>query len=480
MLGKFVLGAALAVAPTQQSPTNPATAINRYCVTCHNQKLKTAGLTLDQMNIEKVAEGAPVWEKVVQKLRTGAMPPPGAARPDNATYSSLAGYLETELDRAAAAKPNPGTPTIHRLNRAEYTNAVRDLLAIDPEAVDIRGLLPVDDSGYGFDNIGEVLSVSPALLERYMSAARKLSRMAVGDVSMRPDFVTYDVPRFLLQNQRINEALPFGSRGGTAVRHYFPVDGDYVIRIELKTNYHGQNILGLGEENQVDLRLDGARIRQFTIGGKGKPPERPAGPNRGFSPDQLEADSQPHLELRIPVKAGTRMIGVNFISKNRAIEDVLKPRFASAEVESNDEPAVGKVTIEGPYNTTGPGDTPSRRKVFVCRPSNRNEDSCARTIVGALARHAYRRKITEDDIARLLEPYKLGRNEGDLKREFRWRCNAYWSRLNFFSASNGIPPALLLAPFIASVTSNWLHDCRSSSGAASPTTNFLRWPSVPS
>src|ERR1041385_2503375 len=256
MLGKFLIGAAVALAPAQQPP-NPAAALTRYCITCHNQKLKTAGLMLDQMDVEKIADKAAIWEKVVQKLRTGAMPPPGAPRPANETYSSLATYLETELDRAATAHPNPGTPTIHRLNRAEYTNAVRDLLAIDPEAVDIGSLLPVDDAGYGFDNIGEVLSVSPALLQRYMSAARKLSRIAVGDAMIRPDFVTYDVPRFLLQNERISESLPFGSRGGTAVRHYFPVDGEYVIRIELKTNYHGQNILGLGEENQIDLRLDG-------------------------------------------------------------------------------------------------------------------------------------------------------------------------------------------------------------------------------
>ncbi len=412
MLGKFFIGAAVALGPTQQSP-KPATALNRYCVTCHNQRLKTAGLMLDQIDVEKVADKAPIWEKVVQKLRTGAMPPPGAPRPDNATYSSLATYLETELDRAAAAKPNPGTPTIHRLNRAEYTNAVRDLLAIDPEAVDIGSLLPVDDSGYGFDNIGEVLSVSPALLERYMSAARKLSRMAVGDASIRSDFGTYDVPRFLLQNERISEALPFGSRGGTAIRHYFPVDGEYTIRLELKTNYHGQNILGLGEENQLDLRLDGARIRQFTVGGKGRRAERPAEPNGGFAPDQLQGDSQPRLEVRMPIKAGTRTVGVNFVSKTRAIEDVLKPRFASAEVESNDEPAIGKLSIDGPYNTTGPGDTPSRRKVFVCHPSNRNdEEACAGRILSALARHAYRRKITEADVARLLEPYKLGRNEG--------------------------------------------------------------------
>jgi hypothetical protein len=386
----------LAILLLAQAPT-PRAALDRYCVTCHNQKTKTAALMLDLMDVQKVADAAPTWEKVVQKVRTGAMPPPGAPRPDSGTYSSLAGYLETELDRGAAAHPNPGTPTIHRLNRAEYANAIRDLLDIDTEAIDVTSLLPVDDSGYGFDNIGEVLSVSPALLERYMSAARKLSRLAVGDQSIRPDFVTYDVPRFLLQNDRISELLPFGSRGGIAVRHYFPADAEYTIRIELKADYHGQNILGLREQNQLDLRLDGARIQQFTIGGRGK-------------------QTAPNLELRVHVKAGTRVIGVNFISKTRAVEDVLKPRLASAEVESDDEPAIARVTVDGPYNTTGAGDTLSRRKIFICQPSRETEEeACAARILTNVARHAYRRLISDADAARLLEPYKLARRDGSFE-----------------------------------------------------------------
>ena len=399
--------------PVTQAVSPYRAVLNQYCVTCHNEKLKTAGLMLDKMDVENVSESAPVWENVVRKLRTGAMPPAGALRPDKATYSSLATYLETGLDRAASGEPNPGSPTLRRMNRAEYTNAIRDLLAIDPEAVDIGSLLPADDSGYGFDNIGDVLSVSPALLERYMSAARKMSRLAIGDPTIRPDFVTYDVPRFLLQNDRMSEALPFGSRGGIAIPHYFPLDGEYVIRIHLKTNYHGQSILGLAEESQVDIRLDGTRIRQFTVGGKGRAPERPTGPSRGFSPDQRQGDSPQGLEVRVPVKAGTRLIGVHFLSRKRATEDVLKPRFASAEVESDEEPSVGRLTIDGPHNTTGPGDTPSRRKIFVCRPaSSTEEESCAGKILATLARSAYRRPITSLDVAHLLEPYRLGRSEG--------------------------------------------------------------------
>ncbi|MCH8267140.1 MAG: DUF1587 domain-containing protein, partial [Acidobacteria bacterium] len=196
-------------------PASPQRALlNRYCVTCHNEKLKTADLMLDQMDVENVSEGAEVWEKVVRKLRTGQMPPAGAPRPDEAAYDSFAAYLETELDRAAAAKPDPGRPAVHRLNRAEYTNAIRDLLAIDTDTMDIMSLLPVDDSGYGFDNIGDVLSVSPLLMEGYMAASRKISRLAVGDIATRPVFETYDIPKYLLQEDRMSEELPFGSTGG--------------------------------------------------------------------------------------------------------------------------------------------------------------------------------------------------------------------------------------------------------------------------
>ena len=235
----------------RQEPSSPVTppvspyrtVLNRYCVTCHNEKLRTAGLTLDKMDVGNPSEGAETREKVVRKLRADAMPPAGMPRPDKATYDSFATFLETELDRSAAAKLHPGRPAVHRLNRAEYAGAMRDLLAIDTDASDVPSLLPPDDSGYGFDNIGDVLSVSPMLLERYLSAARKMTRLAMGDATIRPDFETYDVSRFLLQDDRASEALPFGSRGGIAIRHYFPLDGEYIIRIHLKTNYDGSIIL---------------------------------------------------------------------------------------------------------------------------------------------------------------------------------------------------------------------------------------------
>ena len=209
--------------------------LNRYCVTCHNEKLKTAGLMLDKMDVEKVERRRGEWEKVVRKLRTGAMPPAGLPRPDQASYDSLATYLETALDNAALAKPNPGRPGIHRLNRAEYANAVRDLLALD---IDGEALLPADDSGYGFDNIGDVLSVSPLLLDRYMSAARQISRLAIGDPTIRVPVSTYDAPQYRMQDDQVSEDLPFGSRGGMAVRHYFPLDGEYLLKVGLQRAWH--------------------------------------------------------------------------------------------------------------------------------------------------------------------------------------------------------------------------------------------------
>ncbi len=227
--------------------------LDQYCVTCHNQEIRTAGLLLDQMDVENIGEGAAVWEKVLSKIEAGAMPPAGMPRPDKSTAASLVAWLETELDAAAAAHPNPGRPAIHRLNRVEYTNAVRDLLAVE---IDGASLLPSDDAGYGFDNIGDVLSVSPLLMERYLSAARKITRAAIGDSEARPYLKTYDVHRFLSQEDRMSEALPFGSRGGIAIRHFFPLDGEYLIKLRLKRDFSGNAILGIAEPHHLGTRND--------------------------------------------------------------------------------------------------------------------------------------------------------------------------------------------------------------------------------
>ena len=391
--------------------------LDQYCVTCHNETLKTADLMLDKMDIGDVSEGAAEWEKVVRKIRTRQMPPPGMPRPGNAAYDSLSEYLEAELDRSAATDPNPGRPVIRRLNRTEYAYAIRDLIALE---VDSDALLPSDESAHGFDNVGDALSVSPLLLERYLAAARKISRLAIGDSTIRPIFETYDVPSYLMQEQRTSEDLPFGSRGGVAIRHYFPLDGEYTIQIGLQRNARDY-IRGLGEPHQLDVRLDGARIKMFTVGGDNK------GQSSGIfssatqgDPEQEEYErntAEAGLELRLPVKAGARVLGVTFLEKAPLPEGPLQPRLTQIEFApfKGGIPAIGSVTIGGPYNAKGAGDTPSRHKIFVCHPAgnstNMDEAACAKKILSTLARRAYRRPVTGKDVQTLLRFYEAGRSE---------------------------------------------------------------------
>jgi len=368
--------------------------LNRYCVTCHNEKLKTAGLMLDKLDLEKVDQSAEEWEKVVRKLRTGAMPPVGLPRPDQTGYDSLATYLETALDKAALARPNPGRPALHRLNRAEYANAVRDLLALD---IDGASLLPADDSGYGFDNIGDVLTVSPLLLSRYMSAARQISRLAIGDPTIRVPVSTYVPPRTHLQDERMSEDLPFGSRGGMAIPHYFPLDGNYLLKVGLERV--STFIAGLNEPHQLDVRLDGKRIKLFTIGSAEK-----------LIPyEEIEAA----LQVRFPATAGTHMVDVAFLDESSLPEGMFKlPRAGLQNVDrspTKGDPVVNVVSIAGPYDAKGGGESPSRRKIFVCHPTGaQDEDACAKKIITTLARRAYRRPVTDEDVQALLKFYKAG------------------------------------------------------------------------
>ena len=388
------------------SSTPPARAVlDRYCVTCHNEKLKTAGLMLDRLGVESPTAAAPVWEKVIRKLRTDAMPPAGMPRPDKVTNNALAAYLEGELDRAAEDKPNPGRPATHRLNRTEYTNAIRDLLAIDTVAVDIPSLLPADDSGYGFDNIADVLTVSKTLMEAYMSVSRKISRLAIGDAGMRPVVETYTLPRYISQDRQMNEDLPFGSRGGTTIRHYFPSDGDYQISIRLMRNSGRAGtvdvIVGFGEPRDFDLRLDGTFIKRFTVGG-----------HQVGGGSQSEEDERDHgLDLRLSVKAGTHVLGIAFVNEAAEPENVYQPPltdYAYAISYGFDvEPAIGKVTISGPFDAKGVGETPSRRKIFTCRPRSREQElPCASQILSELSHRAYRRPVRDDDLQSLLSIYK--------------------------------------------------------------------------
>ena len=388
--------------------------LDQYCVTCHNQTARTAELLLDQADLDKIGQQPEVWEKVVKKLRSGAMPPAGMPRPDQATYDSLALYLETALDRAATAHPNPGRPVLHRLNRVEYTHAVRDLLAVD---IDGNTLLPADDSRYGFDNIGEVLTVSPLLMERYMAAAGKISRLAVGEPEVLPVFETYNIPKYYVQEDRMNEDLPLGSRGGIAVLHHFRLDGEYIIQVRLEKNSRDY-IRGLDEPHHLDVRLDGVRVKRFTIGGEKH--GRSAGIFSSAAmgdPKQetYERTADEILEVRFPATAGPRMVGVAFIMETSVPEGPRLPRMTQYDwlQYKGGAPGVATISIGGPYNAKGMTETPSRRKIFVCRPDTvEQEEPCAREILSTLARRAYRRPLRDKDIETLLGFYKTGVNKG--------------------------------------------------------------------
>ena len=401
----------------------PRAVLDRYCIACHNDRLRTGGLSLDAATVDA---GDPtrhpdVWERVIAKLRTGAMPPPGRPRPDLETYDAVASRLEADIDRVAAANPDPGrTSTVHRLNRTEYRNAVRDLLALD---LDVTPLLPGDEtSDTGFDNNADVLSISTAQLERYLSAARTITRLATGLPPTGPGFETFDVPLLLLQDERRSEDLPLGSRGGVAIPYHFPVDGDYLIKIELRTNWQDY-ILGMGSAHRLDVRIDGELVKRFTVGGasRGRPaPVTFTIAERGDPEWEAYLQSaDDRLEVRLPVEAGPRTVGVSFVRNVREPEGILKPRQAG-ELLSNDEvyhgnAAVSAVAIGGPYEVTGPGDTPSRRAIFICRPETAavvDERACATQIVSRLARRAYRRPVTPDDVETLLAFFESGRESG--------------------------------------------------------------------
>jgi hypothetical protein len=421
-------------------------------VTCHNERLKTGGFVIDPADVANVGPGADRWEKVVRKLRTQSMPPPGAPRPDVASYDRVATFLETELDRAETARPHLGKlPLTHRLSRTEYRNAVRDLLALEslPREVSIDYLLPPDNISSGFDNIADLLFISPSNMERYLDAARKISRLAIGDPAMPVMVNIHRLDPEHPQDERVDE-LPFGTRGGIAVRSEFPVDGMYIVKVDV----------GAANGHDLEVTVDGERVALRSLGGGGPgapsvdappgqpdpsdpdptPPsvDRPAVQGRGAGPTDAagpasaagarggraggrgRAPAPAPLEFPLTLKAGPKLIGVAFVQRTEARDEAtLRPRMRSRGTQ----PAINTVTISGPYKVTGTGDSPSRRRVFVCRPasakgsgeagsSSAEETACARRILSTLARRAYRRPANETDVRDLLPFYEQGRKQG--------------------------------------------------------------------
>ena len=384
--------------------------LDRYCVTCHNQRLRTAGLELETPDLARIAEHADLWEKVVRKLRAGTMPPQGARRPEPTASDALATWLEGRLDLVATDKRDPGRPVLHRLNRTEYANAVRDLLSL---SLNVTALLPPDDSSYGFDNIGDVLGVSPVLLDRYLAAADRISAVALGDPDITPGAETYRVRQDLSQDQHI-EGLPFGTVGGLLVEHTFPLDAEYQFDVKLfRSNI--ESIRGLEYARQLEILVDGQRIHLVSFGGDED--FALAVDNPTVAGDAVDA----RLRVRVPVRAGVRHIGVDFIQQRGEGTRRLQPSLRSSAdtFDSTGRPHVERLTITGPFNATGPGDSPSRRQILICRPTSASataDTACARRIIGRLARRAYRRAVTHAELDDLLAFYADGRRTGGFEK----------------------------------------------------------------
>ncbi len=418
-LGGGVLSAASGQ-PAGAAPPLTADAVgavlDQYCVTCHNTQvvrgegtapsplvaqLRMSGLALDVLDTADVAADPEAWESVARKLRGGSMPPVGRPRPGEDTLGAVAAWLETSLDRAAATTPDPGRrPALHRLSRTEYQHAVRDLLALDdlPKELDIAVMLPADNATSGFDNLADLLFVSPTLMERYLAAARKISRLAVGDPTMLPIVDTYQLDRDLVQDGHV-EGLPLGTRGGTRVRSHLPLDGEYLITIQFPG--------AAREPHDIEVSVDGERVELLTIGEN--PPKR-------LASGVFTYDADPDLQVRVPLRAGPRDVAVAFLPKSGALSE---GQVRSSRSRSR-QPSIASVIISGPYGADGAGDTPSRRRIFSCRPGTGAPDAeqtaCGRSLLSTLARRAYRRPVNADDLDRLLPFYEQGRTEGGFER----------------------------------------------------------------
>src|SRR5262245_22199155 len=375
--------------------TTQAGVIKQYCSGCHNERVKAGDLVLDTLDVSQPTAHAATWEKVALKLRGGLMPPAGMPRPSDPARTSLVSYLESALDAAAVAAPNPGRPALHRLNRAEYANAIRDLLALD---VDASVLLPPDDSSDGFDNNADVLGVSPAWLERYLRAARTVSALAVGDPGAGPATRVYRAPPDMSQRQH-REGLPLGTVGGVVATHVFPSDGEYVFKVKLLETTLG-TIRGLEFVNRVEVALDGQRIHLAEVGG--------ADDYVGSADNATDVlnDIGARLTVRASVTAGPHAVATAFLGRSAVQGGGRLQVFRRTNVDTTDHtgvPHIESITITGPFHAGGVARTPSRERIFVCRPASAaQEPGCAKQIVETLARRAYRRPVTPAEVNRLL------------------------------------------------------------------------------
>lgn len=446
----FILGLSVPCAFAQDNYSSGfRSVLDQYCVSCHNEALKTAGLMLDTANVDDPGEAPDIWERVITKLSLRAMPPVGMPRPAGGIlYFDFLDYLKTSLDQVAVSSKNIGYKTAHRLNRSEYANAVRDLLHLE---VDTDDLLSPDNVGEGFDNNADVLVFSPLLMENYVAAAGKVSRLAVGPEAMEPVGTTYPVADTFKQQSRSSIELPIASRGGTAIQHYFPQDGEYIIDIRLHKNLEGY-IRGLRQENTMDIRLDHQSIGMIKVGGEVHGASGPIFTDKQTAEyaGQLEqvgyeftADEK--LKTRFNAKAGMRTIGVTFINEYTKPTGILMPELTLAELDQykGGMPAVAGVTITGPFNSTGPGLTPSQEKVFSCRPASLDQrETCAREILSGLSRQAFRRPVTDLEVEQLMDMYSKGVETGRFESGIELALQGILSSPDFLIRIESDPPDL--------------------------------------
>ena len=405
----------------------PRAVVEKYCVDCHDADTTKGGLNLAELLGDDVTQHSEVWEKVVRRLNARQMPPAKKQRPAESEYAAVLAALEAELDRAAAAHPQPGrTETIRRLNRTEYRNAIRDLLALE---IDAAALLPADDASHGFDNI-TVGTLSPTLLERYLTAAQKIAALAVGGPRRSPGGDTIRIRPDLTQEERV-EGLPFGTRGGALIRYTFPQDGDYEIQLRL-TRDRNEHVEGLGEAHELEILLDRERVHSFTVQ---PPPKR-----EGY--DAVDA----HLKCRLPVPAGPHELGVTFLKNPSSLLETLRQPY-DAHFNFHRHPRIGpalyQVSITGPFAAKGAGDTPSRRRIFVARPqSPGEEEACARRILSTLLRRAYRRPVAEADLARPLQFFRDARKDADFDAGIEAALSAILVSREFLFRLEQEPPGL--------------------------------------